>query len=370
MCKAGNLIVTVICLTMSHSFECTKFSVAGELYYLNSLYVATSAHVIHHSKQEGPEPKSPGEQEDGLSAATVAVLGHYPGYADYDLPVESIRYDELTHVSYFSVWPLADGSLDESEVNVPDLEKLVESADANGVKTLMTVGGWGRSKYFPSVAASPRSRGNFANSLLLCCLDYNLKGADLDWEPVWNETDMTNYSLLIERVHKEFEPFGLLLSVSVSAFGQEIKPEVVDLIDMVNVMAYDGTPPDHSKFDFAVSALHHWEAYGAPREKLMLGVPFYGRDEDGIGYSYSDIFNTYHPGPNEDFIDGIGFNGVNTIKEKTAYIVNKGYCGIMIWELSQDTLGRGSLLSAITDTIEALTSENADVNTPSDVNDF
>jgi len=372
-CMADILIASFVGLTMLQSLEGRKCSVihAGESYYLNSLDTTTKANMMHLVKKDGPEPISPGEQEeDDPAVTTVTVLGHYPGYANFDLPVESIRYDKLTHVSYFSVWPLADGSLDVSEVNIPDLEKLVERADANSVKTLVTVGGWERSKYFSSMAASPRSRGNFAYSLLHYCLDYNLKGADLDWEPVWEEADMTNYSLLIERVHREFEPFGLLLTVSVSAFGQEIKPEMIDLVDLVNVMAYDGTPPNHSTFEFAVSAFHHWEAYGAPREKLLLGVPFYGISEDEAGYSYSYIFNTYQPGPDEDLVDGIGFNGVSTIKEKTAYVVNNGYRGIMIWELSQDTFGRGSLLSAINDTIEALTSENPDVNTPSDVNDF
>jgi len=139
---------------------------------------------------------------------------------------------------------------------------------------------------------------------------------------------------------------------------------------LLNVMAYDGVPPQHSTFEFALSALHHWESYGVPRNKLMLGVPFYGRNEDGTGYSYSDIFSTYHPGPEDDFVDGIGFNGANTIMDKTAYVIRNGYHGIMIWELSQDTCGRGSLLNAVADTIASFTSALPDVNAPLDVNEF
>ncbi len=298
------------------------------------------------------------------------VLGHYPGYAAHRLPVNRVRYDVLTHVAYFSVWPLADGDLNVSEVNVTDLEELVTRADANDVTTLVTVGGWGRSTYFAAMAASPSARANFAANLLQYCLDYSLKGADLDWEPVSTVTDRTNYSLLVEEVHEAFEPFSLSLSVSVSAYGHEITAEAIEFVDSVNVMAYDGTPPHHSKFDFAVSALDHWEGYGAPRGKLMLGVPFYGKSEDGTGHAYHDIFDAYHPGPDMDFVGGIGFNGITTVKNKTTYAVRNGYRGVMIWEISQDTMDGSSLLTAVGDAITSCLHVNRDGNGGVDLYDL
>ena len=283
----------------------------------------------------------------------VAVVGNYPSYATDELTIGSIRYDMLSHIMYFSLSPLANGDLDVADVNVEDLQELVTHAEANGVKTFISVGGWGRSRHFSAMAANPGTRTNFAANLAQYCLDHHLDGADLDWEPIWSGTDKTNYSLLVEKLHDEFEPLGLTLTVSVSAYGDEITRRAIGFVDWLNVMAYDDTPLHHSTFDFALSSLAHWENYGAPREKLMLGVPFYGKKANGTGYAYKYIIDTYHPGPEVDFVGGIGFNGIDTIKRKAEYVINNGFRGIMIWEISQDTTDDSSLLTAIKDTIIA-----------------
>lgn len=98
--------------------------------------------------------------------------------------------------------------------------------------------------------------------------------------------------------------------------------------------------------------MEHWEDYGAPREKEVLGIPFYGKDTSGSAYSYSTIMDSYHPGPEVDEIGGIGFNGIDTVKKKTAYAVNTGAAGVMIWELSHDTQDSTSLLKAIDEEID------------------
>jgi len=304
------------------------------------------------------------------AAARVPVFGHYPGYAAGHLPVKRIRYDMLTHVSYFSLLTWANGNLDTSEVDDDDLAEMVAHADANDVRTIIVVGGWGRSTHFAKMAADPDARANFAANLLQYCRDRKLDGADLDWEPVSTVKDRMNYSLLVEAVHDAFEPFGLSLSIAVSAYGHEITPEAIAFVDFLNVMAYDGEPPLHSTFDFAVSALKHWEDYGAPREKLMLGVPFYGRSANGAGYSYRDIVQVYHPGTETDLIGGIGFSGVSTTSDKTAYAMGNGYRGIMIWEISQDTTDGSSLLEAISDTIASSLPANLNGAGGVDFNDF
>ena len=55
----------------------------------------------------------------------------------------------------------------------------------------------------------------------------------------------------------------------------------------------------------------------------------------------------YSPPPEVDEIAGISFNGINTVKDKTAYGINTGCAGVMIWELSHDTQDSTSLLNAI-----------------------
>lgn len=356
--------ITGMCGILIATAACLAFFLGGRDTFAGARVKAQTEQDI--LKWATPEPN---EAPAPPLTPRVVILGHYPGYAAHHLSVDRVRYDILTRVSYFSLWPLANGDLDVSEVNVTDLEALVAHADANGVKALVTIGGWGRSAHFPTMAASPRARDNFATKLVQYCLDYNLKGVDLDWEPVSTVEDRTNYSLLVERLRRQLEPFGLTLSISVSAYGHEIGPEAIDFVDLINVMAYDAAPPHHSTFDFAVSALRHWEDYGAPREKLMLGLPFYGKSEDGTGYAYRDIFDMYRPDPDTDFVGGIGFNGIHTIKAKTAYVVSNGYGGVMIWEITQDTTDGSSLLTAVRDAIASSLSANLDGSDLGDLND-
>ena len=51
--------------------------------------------------------------------------------------------------------------------------------------------------------------------------------------------------------------------------------------------------------------------------------------------------------PEEDrFQDSIHYNGIKTIRDKTEF-AKKNAAGIMIWQISQDTVGKLSLLRAI-----------------------
>jgi len=46
-------------------------------------------------------------------------------------------------------------------------------------------------------------------------------------------------------------------------------------------------------------------------------------------------------------VDGIYFNGIDTIQRKTCLVMQERIGGVMIWELAQDTTDETSLLLAI-----------------------
>ena len=274
------------------------------------------------------------------------VVGYYPNYRNV---LSQLKYGNLTNVIYFSLSPFADGELDESNVDIPHMIALVDECHANGIEVSICVGGWGRSDYFPAMAANADARANFGANLLQFCLDYELDGVDLDWEPVSTDTDRNNYSLLVQELDDLLEPEGLLLTVAVASFGSELRSWAFDSLDWIGVMAYDMGYP-HSEFEESIGALEHWESKGMEREKLMLGVPFYGRKPNGDAFTYSYIMDTYSPEPDVDEVNNIiYFNGIDTIKQKTTYVVENGYGGIMIWEVGQDTTDETSLLKAIGD---------------------
>jgi chitinase len=273
------------------------------------------------------------------------VVGYYPYYRNV---LGTLQYHNLTNVIYFALSPNADGSLYEDYIDSAELTALLGAAHANGVEVSICVGGWGMGDYFGEMAASPTARANFAANLIDFCADYNLDGVDLDWEPVLTETDRDNYSFLVEELDAAFETYDLLLTVAVASYGGELRVWAFDNVDWLNVMAYDMEYP-HSDFEKSIGSLEHWESMGMERERLMLGVPFYGRKPNGDAYTYSYIMDKYSPEPDVDVVNTIYFNGIDTIKQKTTYVVENGYGGIMIWEVGQDTTDETSLLKAIGD---------------------
>ena len=111
-------------------------------------------------------------------------------------------------------------------------------------------------------------------------------------------------------------------------------------------MSYDqGTP--HSPFTGAVKDLKQWENQKVPKSKLILGLPFYGRNKQGHTLTYNEIMQKYQPKPDSDVAGGFHFNGPVTITRKTTYAIQQGYGGVMIWELGQDVKGNASLLNTV-----------------------
>ncbi|HMG11384.1 MAG TPA: glycosyl hydrolase family 18 protein, partial [Mucilaginibacter sp.] len=139
-------------------------------------------------------------------------------------------------------------------------------------------------------------------------------------------------------------------------------------LDFINVMSYDKTGPwnqakpgQHSPYSMAVDDMNYWGgARGIAKEKLSLGVPFYGY---GFGVNapgslaFSEILVAYPGSESLDQVTVAGggivyYNGIPTIKNKTEVALNKAG-GIMIWQLRQDAKGANSLLNAINTVIKA-----------------
>lgn len=274
------------------------------------------------------------------------VCAYYPDYASWNFPVSSVPVDKLSHVIFFSIYPNADGSLNESQIKTAHLSSLVTLAHAQQTKVLICAGGWNLSQGFSPMSANPSARGAFIQNIKNFCLLYDLDGVDLDWEPVWTATDRANYTTLIQELKPVLQDANLTLSVAVFAQGQEFLASAISSIDWIGVMAYDLGYP-HSTYEDALSAIGHWESFGFPRSKIVLGVPFYGRDQ-GTGYfAYREIVTNYQPTPDMDLVNGISFNGIDTIEKKTAHVAVNGYAGVMAWEITQDTADATSLLTAI-----------------------
>ena len=277
-------------------------------------------------------------------AATPVVTGYLPHYRAGI--IDTLPVEKLTDIIYFSVSPKANGSLDTSKVESAVLRKLTKRAHPKGTRVHICVGGWELSTGFAPMTADITARTAFVRNLTAFVRTHRLQGADIDWEHPKTEAEINNYQKLLVELKRSFAPHRLWLTAAVAGWGKYIKPETVPFIDRFHIMAYDkGTP--HATFSGAVKDMKQWENNKVPKAKLLLGLPFYGRNKQSTAITYDELIKKHHPKANADEAGGFHFNGPATIQRKTTYAIGQGYGGVMIWELSQDTKGKASLLNSV-----------------------
>lgn len=288
----------------------------------------------------------------------------------FDDPVETLPLDRLTHVIYAFLIPGDDGTL--IGIEKPEkLKALVKAAHARGVKVFVAVGGWSYQNVplqgnFEKMAGSITTRKLFVRNTLQFLKDYNLDGLDLDWE---FPTQPGPYEALVRELKSALAPEGLALSAALNGAWSEtgaptasamVTDRCLTYFDFVNVMSYDADPtgPGHSPLWFAETSIRYWAARGVPREKIILGVPFYGAP------GWVQYRHLIRDNPDNAWRDraeivvgnwgktSVYYNGVATIQEKTRLaLLNAG--GIMIFDVHEDTADHTSLTAAIDEVVRA-----------------
>lgn len=287
-------------------------------------------------------------QTAAVAAADFKVIGYLPSWAG---EVSAIQFSKLTHINYAFILPTSSGGFQPLE-NASKLQSLVTAAHANNVKVFVSVGGWnnGDDSAFESFAASASGRTTFTNNVISLVNQYGLDGIDIDWEYPNDGASANNYASLMQQLSTEMHNRGKLLTAAVVSYGgSSILNSVFGYVDFLNIMAYDEGGANHSTYDLAVTSLNYWINRGLPAAKANLGVPFYGRSSSEF-VDYKVILQR-GGSPNADSFQGIGYNGIPTMKSKTNLAFDRGAGGIMIWELSEDATGANSLLSAIHDVV-------------------
>ena len=110
----------------------------------------------------------------------------------------------------------------------------------------------------------------------------------------------------------------------------------------MHAMSYDQSGGHHSSLEFGKQTADQAIEAGMPPHKVTMGLPFYGRYfRGGDWVTYEDIVQTHAPLPThvdevQDERGKLGFNGIDTIKEKVLYSRKLGLGGVMIWEAGQD----------------------------------
>ncbi|KAL4707013.1 hypothetical protein ACJJTC_000440 [Scirpophaga incertulas] len=276
------------------------------------------------------------------------------------------------------------------------------------LKTLLAVGGWGEgSAKYSKMAADPVMRAAFIKTALKTLLDCGFNGMDMDWEyptardSVNGAADVQNFVTLLKEMKSEFANYNLLLTAAVAAAKSSASvfydiPAISKYLDYINIMAYDLRGPWESTTGYNAAlfrtaseagqplysvltdqaAVRYWIQAGAPVNKLLLGVPFYGHtyklkdpNQNTVGspssgpgiagpytaqsgtISYNEfcvelvnktanwnvVYDTNAQVPyayRGD--DWVSYDNVRSIVAKTKYAKKLNLGGVMIWSIESD----------------------------------
>ncbi|MDA7915744.1 glycoside hydrolase family 18 protein [Verrucomicrobia bacterium] len=279
-----------------------------------------------------------------LPHADPLIVGYLPHYKIDTVSEEQLS--ALTDLVLFGPSLKADGSLDLEVLSVSVLEKLKRRKENGYFNMHLTVGGWGKSNGFATASMTKQSRNNLIEKLLNVCVVNHFDGIDYDWEHPKGKEELLQYTLLIEETSAAFKNRGMIVSVA-QASWQNLGKRLYAVVDRIHLMSYDHAFPQATleKSTEDAKRLIEW---GCPARKILLGIPFYGRDRNREAISYAELTKTGTPKPNEDQIRGYAFNNKLTVAAKLNLVDHLKLGGLMIWEVGQDTVDpKASLLKFI-----------------------
>jgi chitinase len=239
--------------------------------------------------------------------------------------VADIPADRLTDIIYAFVaisdsgeCVSANTTLDQ--INLPQLKGLKQQHPQ--VKLLISVGGYSGSARFSDVAFTSEARQRFAHSCVQFMQQNGFDGIDIDWElpvsggmagNVHRPEDKQDYTGLLAELRTQLDALGAgdgehyLLTIAAPICPSEFKnidlEAIQQYLDWINLMAYafytasspvtnfnaplypsstDPAPASRRASLNGDTAVKAYLGAGVPPDKLVLGVPFYGRGCQGV----------------------------------------------------------------------------------------
>ena len=288
---------------------------------------------------------------------SFVVAGYLPEYRLYvDLEYAG---QHLTDLLLFSAEPKADGDVKLHWGDL-DIRRAMALKRRNPKLRLhLTLGGGGRSSYFPNICTDSGLRRRLVNRLASLVQMYGRSGINFDWEVPQTPSQVGGYVRLLHEAHALL-PSDLIVSVALHP-GQNLGGAGYGSVDMVMLMAYDMSfgkgGVGHSDMDLMNRAVKELIKEGVPKEKIILGVPGYGRREGEVK-SYAELIDDQakqHTGEYENDFDkkphsellpagfklrsemkGFMFDSLMTAQRKTAFAKMRGLGGVFLWEVGQD----------------------------------
>lgn len=274
------------------------------------------------------------------------------GYASSSSNVSLEDAHMLTHINYTFARLDENGDLYFTDPVAPQhLERLVQlRSNTPFLKVLVSIGGWG-ADYFSDAALTDSSRQAFAVKIGQLIEAHSLDGVDIDWEYPgqpgpgigYREEDTVNFTRMLKTIREHLDEMakergrkfpGYLLTIAASDSEKYLAHTEMDtvhhFVDHVNVMSYDfytagsETTGHHSGLGKSLSVdythrnaragIERFLAAGVPREKIVLGVAFYGRSWAGVEKENNGLYQPY-----EAFSGALGYNRIQNLMTQDGY---------------------------------------------------
>ncbi|MBW8824482.1 MAG: glycoside hydrolase family 18 protein [Xanthomonadales bacterium] len=355
------------------------------------------------------------------------VAAYYPGDVASRYPVEKIPADTLTHLFYaFAVIRDGQCSVDaDSDANLAEFAKL--KREHPKLRTIISIGGWNAGG-FSDAALTDASRKRLVSSCVALLFDRHrgsFDGIDLDWEfPVSGGPkeiaarpgDRRNMTLLMREFRHGLDALGkqrgqhFLLTAALPGGRMESAgpydpaesyelAAVAKILDFINLMSYDmGTTfspvasfnaplrevpadplaPELRRWNSVEGAVEYYRAHGVPADRIVVGLPFYGRGyrvssdaNDGLYQPYSGTYPVgdwrtikakllgdpawrqhWHPGAQSPWLFNarehvfVSYENPRSIGIRAQFAHDHGLRGVFTWELAGDD-DEQSLLKAM-----------------------
>ncbi|MCB0689942.1 MAG: hypothetical protein KDC53_25555, partial [Saprospiraceae bacterium] len=238
------------------------------------------------------------------------IVGYVPGFRGI-LDVNAFDANKVTHINYAFV-NVKDSmawltNLETDSTNFKNLNTLKEINP--NLKILISIGGWSWSENFSDAVLTPSSRKKFAETSVEIVSTYDLDGVDIDWEypgqkgedNIFRAEDKENFTLMFQALRSELdklkEETGKQYYLTSAVAGSKSFLEHTQMgsaampQDFINIMSYDYytggkmaghhsnmfAPEDYEKDRSAEKDIKMFLDAGVPADKIVLGVPFYGR---------------------------------------------------------------------------------------------
>lgn len=313
------------------------------------------------------------------------------GYGVNIAPPESLNTTLCTHINYAFAKLDINGTLTHQSPFV-DLKQRMYARTLSlkktntDLKVLISVGDTNATT-FSAVAADPKTRQRFVNSSVNFLKTHSFDGLDVDWELPYSK-DADNFITLLKELKEAFKERNWLLTVAVypnPSDGYKVT-EIIKYVDMINLMCYNYYGPwsaytGHNAALFSspvesayekrhlntATSLQNWINAGATRDKINVGIPFYGRTftllnaDDHVFHSpitggghpltpsykqictnfinYTQVWSDEQQISYKYYKDQwLSYDEERSVAAKAKYIKSQGVAGAMVWQIGLDDI--------------------------------